>query len=82
MIFSASSGFFCKKNLMQNSTIPSGTIMDAITFTMSIRERQISLLGFFKYFAPALILDTKLSMPTCSTCAFALPDTTKLPDII
>ena len=62
--------------------MPSGTIMLAITLTINISERQISLLGFLKYFAPELILVAKLSAPTCSTCAFAVPDTTKLPDII
>lgn len=56
--------------------------MLAITLTINISERQISLLGFLKYFAPELILVAKLSAPTCSTCAFAVPDTTKLPDII
>jgi len=81
MIFSLCSGFCCTKYFTQNRITPIGTMMLAITLTINIKERQISLFGFLKYFAPALIFVAKLSIPTCSTCAFALPDTTKLPDI-
>ncbi len=56
--------------------MPSGTMTTDIVFTILFNEFLMTETGFLKYFAPADIFIAKLSMPTCTTFAFARPDTT------